>query len=207
MGGSTQAALSGEVRGQASMQANELNKLIYSNLNFLTNTAGSRFGSSWNKIPPEVSEGYDKIRSATKDSYENAAFSSAEASRYLARTSGQNISQGQISGAINRDALNLDQQRRMTMGQIDLEEANAAMTANNGFMRLMTGAGQTALGLASSYQSQALGAAGQTNSTSPWQSALSGAMSGASIGSAGGLGWGTAAGALVGGAAGYFGGR
>ena len=204
MGGSTQGDLSKDVQGLAGAQADRIGKLVTGNLNFLSSVLGDKFGSNWNAIPGEVHRAFDGVRNDTEKAYQNAAFSSQEATRYAARTSGENISRGQVDAAVRSNAFNLDRDRRFALGQIQLDEANAGLTANNALMRLFTGAGQTALGLASTYQSQAVQAAGMTSNVDPWGAALGGAAQGAGAGSVFGP-WGAVAGGVLGGAMGYLG--
>jgi hypothetical protein len=206
MGGSSRNILASEIEGRASENAGRLDKIGIGGFARIMEQLNGRFGSDWGKIPAEVARGFDKVRDDTNSSFRQAAHGSAESAAYLARTSGAPITGGEVSSIIRRDATNLDQQRRLTLGQIQMEEANAGMNANNGFMRLMTGAGQTALGMASTYQNQALSAANGASSTNPWASALSGAASGAAAGSAI-PGWGTVIGGVIGGVGGYMAGR
>ncbi len=205
MSGSTaQSQLGERIRQQASSQSNQLGDTIAKNLAFLGTALGNKFGGDWNAIPGEVASGYDKVRAATEDAYRSASFSAAEETRYMARTSGENLSRGQIDSALASRARALDTDRRFALGQIQLEEANAGLSANNALMRLFTGAGQTALGLASTYQSQAAQAASMVPSSDPWAGALAGAASGAAAGSAI-PGWGTAIGGVIGAIGGYLG--
>jgi len=206
MGGSKQSRAATEAQYTSASQAQQLNNLALPAMEHIMSTLGAKFGTDWGKVPGEITRSYDKIRSDTEASFQQAQFGSAESARYLARTSGAPMTGGELSGVIANDAYGLDQQRRQTLGQIKLEEANAAMTANNGFMRLMMGAGQSALGLANANQSMAMGGIGGMSSSNPWQSALAGAAAGASAGSVV-PGWGTAIGAVVGGVGGYMAGR
>ncbi len=206
MGGSRQSSLARQVENQASSQADQLDTLGLSQMQTILNALQGKLGGDWGKIPGEVKLGYDKVRASTEEAFNAAKFGSAESAQYLAKTSGGNISGGEVNEQITQDAYALDQRRRLLHGQINVDEANTAMSANNGFMRLMAGAGQSALGLASTYQNQALQGTTGVNNTSPWQSALGGAAAGASVGSAF-PGWGTAIGAVVGGVGGYFAGR
>lgn len=205
MGGG-QSATARNIEEQAKTQSGRLDKLVLGNLDFLFNNLSTKFGTDWNRIPGEVAAGFDKVRQKTEDEYASAQFGASEASRYLARTSGSPISGGEVRHRLAEDALRLDQDRRFTLGQINLEEANAGLSANNALMRLFTGGGQTALGLASSYQQQAIQAASQINTQDPWMGALGGAASGAAMGAQFG-GWGAIPGAIIGGVAGYYGGR
>lgn len=203
MGGSTQSQLARRAENQASSQADRLDQLGLSQMNAIMSALQGKFGGDWGKVPGEVKAGFDKVRASTEEAFTAAKFGSDESARYLAKTSGGNISGGEVNEQILQDAQALDQRRRLAMGQIQTDEANAAMSANNGFMRLMTGAGQSALGLASTYQNQALqGTAGVSN-VNPWQAALGGAASGASIGALFG-GVGAPIGAVVGGVGGYL---
>lgn len=203
MGGSAQQSLSRESVDLARTQGNKLDSAINQNLHFLQSVLGDKFGSNWNALPGEVSRGFDVVRANTEKAYQNAQFSSDESVKYLAKTSGENFSGGQVRSAMAQNARALDTDRRQALGQIQLEEANAGLSANNALMRLFTGAGQTALGLATSYQSQANQAASMVSNVDPWGAALGGAAAGAS---AGGVipGWGTVIGGLVGGAMGYL---
>jgi len=206
MGGSTQSQLARRAENQASSQADRLDQLGLSQMNAIMSALQGKFGGDWGKVPGEVKAGFDKVRASTEEAFTAAKFGSDESARYLAKTSGGNISGGEVNEQILQDAQALDQRRRLAIGQIQTDEANTAMSANNGFMRLMTGAGQSALGLASTYQNQALGGAAGASSTNPWQSALGGAASGASIGAMGGP-WGAVIGGVVGGVGGYMAGR
>jgi hypothetical protein len=206
MSGSTQSHLANKIERQSSSQAEQIGKLGVGGLNSIMSALGDRFGSNWGALPGEVAQGYDKVRDETNASFRAASHGSSEAASYLARTSGAPITGGEVSAVQRQDAFGLDQQRRLTLGQIQMEEANAGMTANNGFMRLMTGAGQSALGLANTYQQQALGATSMTSATNPWASAISGAAAGASAGSVV-PGWGTVIGGVLGGVGGYMAGR
>lgn len=203
MGGSRQSDLAKRVEGQANQQANQLDQLALSQMNSIMSALQGKFGGDWGKIPGEVKAGYDKVRASTEEAFTAAKFGSEESARYLAKTSGGNISGGEVNEQILQDAHALDQRRRLAMGEIQTNEANSAMSANNGFMRLMTGAGQSALGLAATYQGQALQGTAGVSSVNPWQAALGGAASGASVGSLF-PGWGTAIGAVVGGVGGYL---
>lgn len=205
-GSSSRTALAAQAENHASNQASQLDRVGITGLQSIMQALEGRFGSNWGALPGEVAQGYDDVRKDTNESFRQATRSSAESAAYLAKTSGSPISGGEISAIQRQDALGLDQQRRLTLGQIKLDEANAGMTANNGFMRLMTGAGQSALGLANTYQNQALqGVAGMTD-TNPWGSAMAGAAAGASAGSVV-PGWGTVIGGVVGGVGGYLAGR
>lgn len=199
-------SLMAQISGKSGLQADALNDLVAGNLSAINGLLGDRFTTNWDAIPGEVSRGYDKVRKDTEASYKQAAFSADEATRYLARSSGENYSGGQVQSALARDALALDQSRRFTLGQIQTDEANAALSANNGLMRILGGAGQTAIGLATTYQNQALSAAGQMTNTNPWGSAIGGLASGAAAGSALGP-WGAVAGGVIGGIGGYMSGR
>lgn len=203
MGGSAQSTTARRVENQASAQADRLDQVGLTQMQAIMSALQGKFGGGWGQIPGEVKEGFDKVRASTEEAFTAARFGSGESARYLAKTSGGNISGGEVNEQILQDAQALDQRRRMTIGQINTEEANAAMSANNGFMRLMTGAGQSALGLAATYQNQALQGTAGVSGASPWQAALGGAASGASVGSLF-PGWGTAIGAVVGGVGGYL---
>lgn len=205
-GGDAKTALAGRIEEQAGGQADRLDKYAITGMNRIMEALEGRFGTSWGDIPGEVARGFDKVRTQTNEAYDVAGRGAEEATRYLARRSGAPISTGEVNDAVLQDALALDRGRRFSLGQIQLDEANAAMSANNGFMRLMTGAGQSALGLANTYQNQATQAAGSMTSSNPWASAMSGAASGAAAGSVI-PGWGTAIGAVLGGVGGYLGGR
>jgi hypothetical protein len=205
-GGDGKQGLVDQAERQATSQAERLNDLGFGNMAFVMSTLGGKFGNNWGALPGEVARSFDKVRDETNASYRQGLASSAEASNYLARTSGAPVSGGEVNAAITRDALALDQRRRLTLGKIQLEEANAGMSANNGFMRLMMGAGNTGLGLASTYQSQALQGLSGMSDTNPWQGAMGGAASGAGMGAALGP-WGALAGAVIGGVGGYMGSR
>lgn len=206
MGGGGQPAISRRIQDQASTQADRLNSSVLDNLGFLFNNLSNKFGTDWNAIPGEVARGFDKARDRVEETYASAQFGASEASKYLAKTSGAPLSGGEIRHRLGEDAIALDRDRRFTLGQISLDEANAGLSANNALMRLFTGAGQTALGLAATYQNQAINSASMVNQQDPWMTALGGAASGAATGSALGP-WGALAGGVIGGAAGYFGGR
>lgn len=205
-GETAQTRMAGRVEEQASSQADILSALGLGQLGTIMTALQGKFGTDWGKVPGEVKAGYDKVRASTEEAFSAARFGSAEANRYAATVSGGRISGGEVNEATFNDAYALDQRRRMLQSQITLDEANTAMSANNGFMRMMTGAGNTALGLASMYQGQAAQGASGVSATSPWQSALGGAAAGASVGSLF-PGWGTAIGAVVGGVGGYLSGR
>ena len=206
MGGGGQGALAAEIQERSGAQAERLNKSVLDNLGFLFTNLSGKFGTDWNAIPGEVSRGFDKARSRVEEGYASARFGADEASQYLAKTSGAPLSGGEVRHRMTEDALALDLDWRLTLGQISLDEANAGLSANNALMRLFTGGGQTALGLAATYQNQAVNSASMVNQQDPWMSALGGAASGAAAGSALGP-WGTVIGGVIGGAGGYFGGR
>lgn len=206
MSGGAQAGLSRRIQDQADAQATRLDDAVLGNLGFLFNNLSTKFGTDWNQIPGEVSRGFDKAREKTEEQYASARFGADEASRYLARTSGAPLSGGEVNARIAQDAQLLDRDRRMTLGQINLDEANAGLSANNALMRLFAGAGQTAMGLGASYQQQAVNSASMASKQDPWMSALGGAASGASTGAMFGP-YGALIGGVIGGAGGYFGGR
>lgn len=202
-GDTAQQNLSNELIGQSGAQAKKLDTLSLTGLQSIMSALGQRFGSNWGNLPGEVSKSFDLVRDETNSAFRQSARGATEAAAYLAKTSGSPISGGEISSIQRQDALGLDQQRRLTLGQIKMDEANAGMTANNGFMRLMTGAGQSALGLASTYQNQALQSASMASNINPWGAAMGGAAAGASAGTALGP-WGTLAGGVIGGVGGYM---
>lgn len=164
-------------------------------------------GAGGNEMPAAVKEAFGKIREETNTGFGAEKRSNDEALRYLMKTSGADISRGQLQQVMADETNVLEGARRESLAQLKLQETEAGMGTTRTLIDMLLGQGRQAFGLANAGNQLAVNTLGPlANKPSAGEGALGGALTGAASGAS--FGWpGLLVGGIAGGAMGYFGSR